>query len=439
MNKNDYISVTRWLNPEQKFVHVGVLFRDDSLNKANPIVGFKYDSDYLAKYPSLLPESFEDNFNEGTIIGDTDYNSLIPSYFKQFLPSEKNKSVFRVIDSEYLEKDQFQQVQHITKFKSALGAIQLDYDNGNDNKFNVSTDMSEAISLLEQVCKGDYASVDEKGLNALYHPNSDTHAVSSFIEINKKFFHCTIKPASDETSVNKQLMYRHIMNACGVECSITMKLEKNSEFYFGQTTGEQVVDFENNNHLMYNTVPVSALVSDSRKTSHYEPVTYKLINETLNDAIDVKDNAQLLKRALFAHLFKQKNMTVQHIKIKDLGEGRWRLSPQEILEPVYDANIPFKLPFSATVSAYDDLVFDVSFINMMVTNFELTKNEVHEVLGQMEKVLDNIVIHASQFDLSMADIENEIAAINKSELKDYLKKSKPEESVIEDKDNGPLL
>jgi len=218
-----------------------------------------------------------------------------------------------------------------------------------------------------------------------------------------------------------------------------MKLEKNGSFYFGQTTGEQVIDYENKHHLMYNTVPVSALVSDSKKTSHYEPVTYKLINETLNDAIDVKDNAQLLKRALFGHLFKQKNMTEQHIKIKDIGDGRWRLSPQEILEPIYDGNVAFKLPLSATVSAYDDLVFNDSFVNMMVTNFELSKSEVHSVLNQMDKVLDNIEAHGTSFDLSLEDIKNEVKAIQQSELKMYLNKNTPQVNTTTNTDNGPLL
>lgn len=418
MNKGNFINVTRWINREQEFVEVGTLFWDDSLGRANPLVGFDYLPEYLEKHPRLLPFNIEGD-NGKTIVGKTEHNDMIPNYFKQFLPSEHNKVVFKHTNSDFLNFSQFEQIKYVASFKGTFGAIQLNYDNEGQSKSLPKLD--SAIELLEELNAQRYGSLDNNALNALYHPNSDEPVVSTFQEVGGKYFDFTLKKCRDEEYANKLLLIRDLMIKGGANCAVVLKVAGESgNFYVAQTTGEQVIDKNGGEHLMYNTLPVSVLLADSERFSHFEKLNYTHINSALTEAIGENVSKQLLTVALFSHTLHQKSLNDQHIKIKEKSYEKWVLAEHEIV-PVEISAAPFQISLSDTISAYDAIEFDDKLVKMLSKNFELSIEDVQGVITKISAALINIDDLADKRGLSRESIAPEIKLIKQSNILGYAK------------------
>lgn len=433
MEKLASINVTRWVNESQAFVEVGTLFRDDSLGRKNPLIGFDYHPEYLENHCRLLPSGIEKAEYGQTLLGGRENKEMVPSYFKQFLPSERNKSVVNSLSGEFHKFDQFQQLAHITKYRGVFGAVQLNYDN--ETQSNRLPSLEEAVALLETINKGEFSRIDNQALSAMYHPNSETHVVSTFIELNDHHHYCTLRKCADNLEANKLLFIQNMMSECGIDSAFTLKLEgDDGAVYVGQTTGEQIINKNNNTAAMFNTVPASVLLADSKSISSFETHNFAHIHHVASEAIDGV-GTEVFKRALFTHLMAQKELSSQHMKFREIKGNQWTLAPQEVCPINLDKNTPFSLPISDTISSYSHVVVNDSLIEMAAGKYSLEREQVEKAVVEIANGLTKINEVAFEAGLSAKDVADLKKSIHDSEVRNYVQES----DLNNDKSRGPEL
>lgn len=407
------INVTRWLNGSQEFVEVGTLFRDDSLDRKNPLIGFNYHPEYLDAHPRLLPDRYESK-NGSTLLGGPDNKDMVPNYFKQFLPSERNKSVLNGVSDDFHTLDQFQQINYLTKFRGVFGSVQLNYDA--EQQKNQLPKIKEAMALLDVVEQGDYQRANDKTLSAMYHPNSDVHVVSTFIEIDDNHVYCTIKKCKSEKEANELLFAQNLMNECGIESPLTIKLEQgDGEFFVGQIAGEQIINKAKNISVMFNTVPSAVLLADSGYISNFENINFAHINQAVHDSVE-DVGAEVFKRALFTHLAGQKELSAKHFKIKEVGDGAWALAPQEVFNVKLDPNIPFNLALTDTISSYTHLKVNDALVDMVIDKYKLKREDVTKAINEVMQGFEKIPEIATNSGLIPSDVRELLYHVKQSEL-----------------------
>ncbi|MGP5159841.1 hypothetical protein [Pseudoalteromonas prydzensis] len=409
------INVTRWINEAQKFVEVGTLFRDDSLKRMAPLIGFNYHPDYVAAYPRLLPVVAE-NTKGLTLLPANNNKGLVPSYFKQFLPSERNKSLLNKISDDFYKLDQYQQIEYLTKFRGVFGAVQLNYDQTQQK--NKLPDMAAAINLLDKIDSGNVGNLTNNDLSAMYHPNSDYHVVSTYLELDGNHVYCTLQKHATERAANEVLFIQNLMNECGIESAIAVKLEPgDGSFYVGQVTGEQIINKERCVSLMYNTVPIAAIISDAYQASNYENINFMDINESAQKVVSDL-GAEIYKRALFTQLLGQKDVSAQNLKFRESG-GIWNIAPQEIFNINHDPNTPFKMAFSDTISAYSTIKVNNTLIDMVVDKYKLARELVESSTRDVANGLSKLSEIAFDSGLTRQDAIELSEFIKRTGLLDY--------------------
>lgn len=396
------INVTRWLNNIQEFVEVGTLFRDDSLGRKSPLIGFNYHPDYLEKHPTLLPKSHEHGMKSKTFLNSSKNNNMVPSYFKQFLPSERNKSVINALSDEFNKLDQFQQIKHMTKYRGVFGAVQLEYDASQQK--NSLPKPHEAMQLLAELEKGEYNALDSKSLSAMFHPNSDSHIVSTYIELGVNHVYCNMKKCVTEREANELLFIQNMMNECGIDSPVAIKLaDEDGCLYVGQMTGEQIINKNSGVSAMYNTIPVAVLLADSGYISKFESVNFSHVNKAVSSVVpDIE--GEIFKRALFSHLLAQKDISDRHIKVKEVADNKWSLAPHEICKINLDKMVPFNIAISDTISAYTPIKVNEALVEMVVNKYSIDQSTVEAVMDEIATGLENIYEIAMQSGLKPSDI-----------------------------------
>lgn len=406
------INATRWVNSTQEFVEVGTLFRDESLGREYPLIGFNYHPEYLSKYPRLLPSCYEETKHGATIIGGNSNKDMVPSYFKQFLPSERNKSVLNAVSDSFHKLDQFQQIEYLTKFRGVFGSVQLNYDA--DQQKNRLPKIKEAMALLDSIEKGNYKNVNDEALSAMYHPNSEEHVVSTYIELDGNHVYCTLKKCATEKEANEFLFVQNMMNECGIDSPVTIKLSQGEgSFFVGHITGEQIINKEKNVSIMLNTVPAAVLLADSGYISNFESINFNHINQAIKDSVG-EVGAEVFKRALFSHLVGQKDFSAKHFKIKETSDGSWSIAPHEVFKINLDDKVPYKLALTDTISSFTALTVNSALIEMVEEKYKLKKEDISRAIKEIATGLEKMPQTALDSGLKPSDING---------LSDHIKKS----------------
>ena len=416
----ELINVTRWVNKEQQFVDVGTLFRDTSKNSIKPVVGFKYNQDYLNKYPTLMPSGVERDKIKTLILAQSPDRYSIPNYFKQFLCSERNKNVINALDENFNSLDQFQQLQHLTKFKGSFGAVQLNYDS--ETQANRLPNIDSAITLLDKIEAGDFSSLNSNDLSAMYHPNSKAHVVSTYLEIGDNYVHCTIRSCESEQKINEMLFVQKMMKAAGFEANHIIKIQKETNrCYVGQLTGEQVVNKKEGTAILYNTIPVSSLMAEEGVLSRCEENNFSEINRALSKTLN-EQGVSVFKRAIFTHLMGQKDLTDDTLKIKEQGNGSWIIAPQEVYNIDLNPNRPYNIPISDTLSAYTDIKFNDNFVVMAARKFNLQTKDIEQAILDISKTFRHIHENAISAGMTITEVSPLKRHIDNTGLSDYAHK-----------------
>jgi hypothetical protein len=411
------INVTRWLNSGQEFIEVGTLFRDDSLGRDSPFIGFSYHPDYLESKAGLLPSTPEFGPISRTILNDQKNKDMVPNYFKQFLPSERNKSVINSLSDEFNQLDQFQQLKYLTKFRGSFGAVQLDYDS--ESQCNRLPKLDEAMALLSQLEKGNYNNLDNNALSAMYHPNADTHVVNIYLEVSGKQVYCNLRKCKSERQANEYVFVQNMMNECGIDSPLTVKLEDNDGgYYVGQMTGEMIIDKGVGVSAMYNTIPVAVLLADTKHVSKFENVNFAHINKAVSSSVG-EIGPEIFKRALFTHLFAQKDISPRQIKIREVMDGKWKLAPHEICEINLDKNIPFNLSITDTSSTYTALKINEPLIEMVSAKYSLKPVEIRKAIDEVASGVDKLHDIAIQSGLTPTDIHKLSQHVAQSSIQSF--------------------
>ncbi|MDI4652636.1 MULTISPECIES: hypothetical protein [Pseudoalteromonas] len=433
----ELINVTRWVNKEQQFVDVGKLFRDDSRTNSKPLVGFKYNDDYLERYPPLMPGSLEQDKIKTVLLGRTSEHYSIPNYFKQFLCSERNKSVINALDANFNNYDQFQQLQHLTNYKGSFGAVQLNYDS--ETQANKLPNIDTAIDLLDKIESGEYSNLNSHDLNAMYHPNSGAHAVSTFLEVGDNYVHCTIRSCESEQKINEMLFVQKMMKATGIEPNVVIKIMKEgSRCYVGQLTGEQVINKKEGTALLFNTIPISSIMAEEGVLTRIEENSFAEVNRMYTKSLKGQ-GISVFKRALFTHLMGQKDLTDRTLKIKELGSGDWVIAPQEVYNIDLNPNRPYNMPVSDTLSAYTDIKFNDDFVSMAAHKFKLPEVEIKKVIVDISETFQHIHENAISSGMTVTEITPLKRHLDNTGLAAYAKKLINNEQSDEHSQKGPDL
>ncbi|MGP4944063.1 hypothetical protein [Pseudoalteromonas nigrifaciens] len=429
----DTINVTRWLNSKQQFVEVGTLFRDDSLGRAAPLIGFYYNEEYLQNNPGLTPQFKEKSMRGRTLLNDPENMDMVPSYFKQFLPSERNKSVLNALDEDFNKLDQFQQIKHLTKFRGVFGSVQLDYDASQQS--NRLPQPVEAMHLLSQLESRNYKSLDSSALSAMYHPNSDNHTVSTYIELGDNHVYCNLKSCATEKEANEYVFIQKMMEKCGIDAAVTVKLEDDSgRFHIGQMTGEQIINKKSGVAAMYNTVPAAVLLADNGCISKFENVNFSHINQAVRSVADISQ-AEVFKRGVFTHLFAQKDITDRHIKVKEVMDNKWKLAPHEICKINLDANVPFSLALTDTASSYTPIKINDALIDMVASKYRIDVDSINSAITDIANGIEDMNSVAMESGLTPSQLSDLTRYIQTTGINTYLDK---EIDKLQDSE-GPAL
>lgn len=433
----ELINVTRWVNKEQQFVDVGTLFRDSSRPNSKPLIGFMYNQDYLDRYPSLMPGSIEQDKIKTVLLGPTPEHYSIPHYFKQFLCSERNKSVINALDENFNNYDQFQQLQHLTNYKGSFGAVQLNYDSA--TQANKLPNIDNAIALLDRIESGDFSNLNSNDLNAMYHPNSGAHSVSTFLEVGDNYVHCTIRSCESEQKINEMLFVQKMMKATGIEPNVVVRIMKeDNRCYVGQLTGEQVVNKKEGTALLYNTIPISSIMAEEGVLSRIEENNFAEINRTFTNSLKGQ-GISVFKRAMFTHLMGQKDLTDSTFKVKELGNGDWVIAPQEVYNIDLNPNRPYNMAISDTLSAYTDIKFTDNFVSMVAHKFKLPEDEIKKAIIDISQTFQYIHENAISAGMTVTEITPLKRHIDNTGLAVYAKKLISNEHTDDHNQNGPDL